>query len=198
MSPNKTLKSWGISSILNCLIKVPHLSFLLSSNVTWTVLSNVPFFNVLSLKILNLLPSHPVLFWVNNKGNPSSKKINNEETNKIGEANIKKNIDSILSKAILINKFIPWNRETSYFLNSNFPFNNSCEFKLDVVSKSTIKISTEYLIIFSINKSGLVFFDWSIHIWPSSWYSSIDLISSVFLKIGTLISFLSSFWGMAS
>ena len=96
------------------------------------------------------------------RGYPSSNKIKIEDNNKIGKDNTRNIIDNILSRIILNNKFIPWNLEISYFLNSNLPFSKSSEFKLDEILKSTIKMSTEYLIIFSIKLSGLVFLDLSI------------------------------------
>ena len=83
--------------MLNRLKNKPTFKSLLSFIVTCSVLSKLVFFKDLSLKILNLLPSHPVLFWVNNMGLPSSIKINIDEIIKIGEAMIKKITDKNLS-----------------------------------------------------------------------------------------------------
>ena len=93
--------------MLNLLIKEPHLSFLSSLLVTCVVLSNFFLFKVLNLKILNLLPSQPVLSWVNKSGKPSSKIIKIEENNKIGSDKIIKINEKALSIKIFKSKLGP-------------------------------------------------------------------------------------------
>ena len=63
--------------------------------------------NDLNLKILNLLPSQPVLFCVNSIGKPSSKYIASEKKIRIGREKVKKIIEKNLSIRILINKGTP-------------------------------------------------------------------------------------------
>ena len=55
----------------------------------------------LSLYILNALASQPVLFWIKNIGNPSSKIIKIENNNIIGKARIKASNEKILSIKVL-------------------------------------------------------------------------------------------------
>ena len=97
--------------MLNLLKNFPKKRTLLSPDWTCIVLSNFSFLRVLSLKILNLLPSHPVLFCLKNTGKPSSITINNEAVNNIGKVNSSIRIEKNLSIRNLKNNGIPVNRE---------------------------------------------------------------------------------------
>jgi hypothetical protein len=97
--------------MLNLLKNFPkrELFYLLTGPVSFY--QNFSFFRVLSLKILNLLPSHPVLFCLKNTGKPSSITINNEAINNIGKVNNSIRIEKNLSIKNLKNNGIPVNRE---------------------------------------------------------------------------------------
>lgn len=97
--------------MLNLLKNFPKKRSLLSPDWTCIVLSKFFFFRVLSLKILNLLPSHPVLFCLKNTGKPSSININNKAANNIGKVNNSIKIEKNLSIKNLKNNGIPVNLE---------------------------------------------------------------------------------------
>ncbi len=85
----------------------PIFQTLLSPTVTCLNFDEPDLDSDLSLKILNVLPSQPVLLCVKKIGNPSSIKMNIEDIIIIGDKTIKAKKEKNLSIKFFIKKLVP-------------------------------------------------------------------------------------------